>query len=284
MHVWLCPLELMVDTHDLRSNQSAVAQRHTHRRATGVASVQKLGDRRPQPPSRCRAERDEEDRQARALAEQIERASKVQRTNGDAELDGGDANGGAAAGGALEEVQQSHELVRAEDDAPLTFGLAGAQRVAADRLPKKLAPARAFAESNGRCGEPEHAAYDPRNGPHVKGFVPSLLVDWTPCSPLQACFLTACLQGCAVLAPLSVLVPCLSLASRMAQRHAHDSSNALLGRGDAGERNGGAAAAGANGRGKSKLELLMEQDKAAKASQQARQAQTAAKPATNGST
>ena len=58
----------------------------------------------------------------------------------------------------------------------------------------------------------------------------------------------------------------------------------LLGRSDPGERNGGAAAAGVNGRGKSKLELLMEQDKAAKASQQARQAQAAAPPAAaNGS-
>ena len=37
-------------------------------------------------PSR-RAERDEEERQARALAEQIERASKVQRADGDAEPD-----------------------------------------------------------------------------------------------------------------------------------------------------------------------------------------------------
>ena len=42
-------------------------------------------------------------------------------------------------------------------------------------------------------------------------------------------------------------------------------------------------AAGSGGRGKSKLELLMEQDKAAKASQQARQAQAAAAPAANGS-
>ena len=91
-----------------------------------------------------RAERDEEERQARALADQIERASKVQRTDGGAELDAGaaDHNGEPAA-------PESHELVRAADDAPLAFGLSAAPRVMAER--PKLAPAQAFAEPDGRC-------------------------------------------------------------------------------------------------------------------------------------
>ena len=90
-----------------------------------------------------RAERDEEERQARALAEQIERASKAQRTDGDAELDGATQNGGNAAA----QPPESHELMRAEDDGPLTFGLSAVPRVAADR--PKLAPARAFSEADG---------------------------------------------------------------------------------------------------------------------------------------
>jgi hypothetical protein len=98
-----------------------------------------------------RAERDEEERQVRALEEQIERASKAQRTDGGAELDGGARDAAAA-------PPESHELVRAEDDAPLAFGLSAAPRVMADR--PKLAPAQAFAEPDGRCG----AAMD--NPPH----------------------------------------------------------------------------------------------------------------------
>ena len=52
---------------------------------------------------------------------------------------------------------QSHELVRAEDDAPLAFGLSAVPRIAADR--PKLAPAQAFAEPNGRCVGP-HVSKD----------------------------------------------------------------------------------------------------------------------------
>ena len=90
-----------------------------------------------------RAERDEEERQARALTEQIERASKAQRTDGDAEPDA--HTDGAAA---IEAAPESHELVRGEDDAPLTFGLSTATRVVADR--PKLPPAQAFSEADGR--------------------------------------------------------------------------------------------------------------------------------------
>ena len=54
-------------------------------------------------------------------------------------------------------------------------------------------------------------------------------------------------------------------------------------RGEGGARNGSTAAASASGRGKSKLEQLMEQDKAKKAALQARQAQPTAQPAANGS-
>ena len=104
-----------------------------------------------------RAERDEEERQARALAEQIERASKSQRTDGGAELDGGGAHDGADAAAAQPE---SHELIRAEDDAPLAFGLSAAPRVMADR--PKLAPAQAFAEPDSRCvSAPDKHPYDP---------------------------------------------------------------------------------------------------------------------------
>lgn len=82
-----------------------------------------------------RSERDEEDRQARALQDQIERAAKHQRRDGDVEQDG---EGGAV----------SHQLVRDRDE-PLAFGLAGAPRVAADR--PRLAPSQAvFAEPDSR--------------------------------------------------------------------------------------------------------------------------------------
>ena len=84
-----------------------------------------------------RAERDEEERQRRALEEQMERAAKHVRTDGGAEL----ATGG-------EEAPMTHELVR-DGDAPLAFGLGAAPRVMADR--PRLAPAAGvFAEPESR--------------------------------------------------------------------------------------------------------------------------------------
>ena len=71
------------------SPTSSAARRRRHRCCTCCkeAGVWSNTPANPHFARQRRAERDEEERQARALAEQIERACKVQRADGDAEPD-----------------------------------------------------------------------------------------------------------------------------------------------------------------------------------------------------